>query len=52
MRENITIKQMEILWSELELLSTIGEWKAMVGTFRDAHKLTDSEAIQIANKRF
>ena len=52
MRENITLKQMETLWATLDCLSTIGEWKSMVATFRDEHNLTDSEAIQIANKRF
>ena len=52
MRDEITLKQMETLWVELDKLSTIGEWKSMVTVFKDEHKLTDFEAIQIANKRF
>ncbi len=52
MREDITLKQMETLWTDLDKLANIGEWKSAVSKFRDEHKLTDSEAIQIANKRF
>jgi len=43
---------METLWSELDKLKTIGDWKLMVSKFRDTHKITDFEAIQIANKSF
>lgn len=51
MRDNITLKDMETLWSDIEALATIGEWKTRVAVFRDEHKLTDREAIDIANKR-
>ena len=52
MRETITLGQMETLWSELDELDTIDEWKARVILFRDEHKLNDLEAINIANKVF
>ena len=52
MRDSITLKQMETLWSELDKLKTIGDWKLMVSKFRDSYQLTDFEAIQIANKSF
>jgi len=52
MRDNITLKDMETLWADIEALANIGEWKQRVSVFRDTHTLTDSEAIQIANKQF
>lgn len=52
MRNNITLHQMETLWSELDALDTIGEWKERVILFRDEHDLNDLEAINIANKVF
>ena len=52
MRDNITLKQLETFWSDLEKLANIGEWKSAVSAFRDAHSLSDIEAIDIANKRF
>lgn len=51
MRNDITLGQMEKLWADIDKLSTIGEWKATVALFRDEHKLTDQEAIAIANQR-
>jgi len=49
MRDNITLKQMEELWSAIDKLTTIGEWKRKVKEFAKKHQLTDMEAIEIAN---
>jgi hypothetical protein len=52
MRDNITLKQLELLWNELKKTTTIGEWKTTVINFRDEYNLSDYEAIQLANKQF
>jgi len=52
MRDSITLKDMETLWSDIELLTTIGEWKSRVSKFKIKYSLTDREAIDIANKHF
>ena len=52
MRDNITLKQMEALWADLDAVNNIGEWKERVILFKDEHNLSNLEAINIANKVF
>ena len=47
--DNITLKDIKGLKKEIAKLKTIGDWKLTVAVFRDEHKLTDKQAIRIAN---
>ena len=52
MKEGIKLGDMQVLWSDLAKLTKIGEWKRRVKQFADKFKLSDIEAINIANKKF
>jgi len=49
-KDDIKLNELENLWKDLDLLSSIGEWKSKVKEFKETYNLTDKEAISIANK--
>jgi len=51
-KDDITLKDLTSLWSVLEPLITITEWKTKVKEFKEKFSLTDLEAISLANKKF
>lgn len=48
---DLTLRQCEELIKKANKTKNIGEWKAVGREFRDKHKLTDREVIEILNGR-